>query len=213
MYLSKLLLNKNCAQARADLGNPYNMHRTIMRSFPTPLSEDERVLFRIEYAISGENAVVLVQSMEEPNWEKVEKLHNDYFAQEPMSRSLKTLKFKNGDLFRFRMRVTISKRVVYKNSGKSQRISLFSEQDRIEWLNRKAKNGGFSLMGERLVVRDAPYRNFLIKRENENFRATLNMVDVDGQLTVEDGEKFLECFMQGIGPAKGLGCGLVSLAK
>lgn len=213
MYLSKLFLNKSCAQARADLGNPHSMHRTIMRSFPTPLPENERVLFRIEYAIPGEDALVLVQSLEEPSWEKVEKQYHDYFAQEPKLRSIKALKFKNGGLFRFRMRVSISKRVVYQNSGKSQRISLFSEQDRIEWLNRKAKNGGFSLMSERLVIRDAPYRNFQIKKEKESLRVTLNMVDVDGQLVVEDGEKFLECFKQGVGPAKGLGCGLVSLAK
>ncbi len=48
MILSKLNLDITCSQAKKDLANPYSMHRTIMRAFPTPLPEEERVLFRVE---------------------------------------------------------------------------------------------------------------------------------------------------------------------
>jgi len=39
------------------------------------------------------------------------------------------------------------------------------------------------------------------------------MVDYEGVLQVVNVEKFLAVLRQGIGPAKGLGCGLLSLAR
>jgi CRISPR system Cascade subunit CasE len=103
--------------------------------------------------------------------------------------------------------------VKYKEDGKSKRISLFSEKDRVAWLERKAKMGGFSIDPAQLVVRDAPFRNFIIRGGKETHHATLNMVDVDGVLRVKDHERFIKTIEDGIGPAKGLGCGLISLAK
>jgi CRISPR system Cascade subunit CasE len=213
MYLSKLTLNTANIQARKDLGNPHEMHRTIMRAFPEALAQDERVLFRVENILDGQTPIVLVQSVGQANWDSIDSAFEGYFLQHPQSKTLADLCIQNGDVLRFRMRVSISKRVKYKDTGKSKRISLFSESDRTAWLKRKAKAGGFSLDDGRLIIRDAPYRNFAIKKPEQTHHATLNMVDVDGLLRVEVYELFIETLKNGIGPAKGMGCGLLSLAK
>lgn len=213
MYLSKLTLNTANSQARKDLGNPHEMHRTIMRAFPEPLPQDERVLFRVENIMDGPAPIVLVQSVGQPDWEAIDTAFNGYFSQAFEIKSLGDVCIDAGDVLRFRTRVSISKRVKYKDTGESKRISLFSEKDRAAWMERKAKAGGFSLDIGRLIIRDAPYRNFVIKNAQETHRATLNIVDVDGVLRVEDRTLFMETLKNGIGPAKGLGCGLISVAR
>ena len=213
MKLSKLTLNTGCEQARKDLGSPHNMHRTIMRAFPSPLPDEERVLFRAENTGDPGPPVVLVQSFTRPEWVNVEKMYEDYFACSPEVKSLDGLHINSGDMLRFRLRANPCKRVFYKNTGKRQRISLFSEEDRRDWLVRKAKNCGFSVIEERLLLRDAPYRTVFISKDEKTHKATFNMVDYDGLLSVVDPEKFLKCVCRGIGPAKGLGCGLLSFSR
>lgn len=213
MYLTKIVLNTHSIQARMDIGNPYNLHRTIMSAFPTPLPENERVLFRVEEYRMGEPPVVLVQSRNEPDWDNIEQKFGGYFLKFPLVKTLDKLKFEQGETLRFRVRANPSRRVTYKKTGKNQRISLFSEKDRRDWLVRKGIAGGFSVVEERLSVKDAPYRTVFINKEDETHKATLNMVDYDGFLKVENPQKFLESVQKGIGPAKGLGCGLLSLAR
>jgi len=212
MLLSKLNPNPGNQQARKDMGSPHNLHRTIMRAFPTPLPQDERVLFRVEAQDPGTFPVVLVQSIHAPDWSAVEQAHKDYFSTPPQIKTLDTIRIKAGAIYRFRLRANASKKVIYKSSQKSQRISLFSEKDRRQWLHRKAASSGFTVMDERLIIQDAPFRNFSIDIAGKAGRATINMVDYEGLLRVEDAHLLLKCISTGIGPAKGLGCGLLSLA-
>lgn len=213
MYLSKLVLNTGNAQVRQDLGNPHKFHRTIMRAFPFPIAKEERVLFRIENFERGAPPVVLVQSLLMPNWGNVEKEFIGYFSHTPGLKAIEGLEIITGDLFRFRLRANPTRRVLYKSSNKYQRISLFAEQDRKNWLIRKARVGGFSLIEDRLMVSDAPYRTFFLSKDDTTHKATINMVDFNGVLKIEYPEKFLTSIRTGIGPAKGLGCGLLSLAR
>lgn len=213
MFLSKLVLYSGNPQVRQDIGNPHKLHRTLMRAFPFPLAQNERVLFRIEIFKRGDPPVVLVQSLLKPNWESVEKEFAGYFSQLPAMKAIESLEINSGDIFLFRLRANPTRRVFYKSSKKYQRISLFAEHDRKDWLVRKGQAGGFSLMEDLLVVRDAPYRTFLFSKDDETHKATINMVDFDGLLSIEDPDKFLASIQSGIGPAKGLGCGLLSLAR
>lgn len=212
MYLSQLILDQAKKQVRRDLANPYEMHRTIMGAFPTPLPHDERVLFRIEPSERSDMPAVLVQSVYRPDWESVQQKKEGYFTQSPQVRSLDGLNINAGDRLRFRLRADPSKRVYYAKKEKSQRISLFSEKDRREWIVRKAEQSGFSIQSESLLICDAPYRTMFIPRAKETHKATINMVDFNGVLKVDDVEKLLFSLAQGIGPAKGLGCGMLSLS-
>lgn len=213
MYLSKLILNQAKIQVRRDLANPYEMHRTIMGAFPTPLPHDERVLFRIEPGERSDMPVVLVQSVYRPDWESVQQKNENCFTCPPQVRVLDGLNIKEGNWLRFRLRADPSKRVYYTHHEKSQRISLFSESDQREWLLRKGQECGFTIQQEYLLISAAPYRTLFILWDEKTHKAIINMVDYEGMLQVVDVEKVLTSLRQGIGPAKGLGCGLLSLAR
>ena len=61
MYLTRLTLDPRSAQARRDLGDAYEMHRTLVRAFvDSPQSEPPRFLWRLEASKdSGANPTVL----------------------------------------------------------------------------------------------------------------------------------------------------------
>ena len=75
MYLSRLILNPLCAQVRAELARPYEMHRTLSRAFPQDTFRKTRddsnaagVLFRVEESPRDNRIVVLVQSQIAQDW-------------------------------------------------------------------------------------------------------------------------------------------------
>jgi CRISPR system Cascade subunit CasE len=207
-----MVLNSSETKVKRDLANPYELHRTIMRAFPTPLPERERVLFRVENILDSGIPFVLVQSQNQPDWKKIEQQYSTYFSAAPQVKALQGLQIKNGDLLRFRLRANPTKRVLYESTQQSQRISLFSEEDRKQWLLRKSQISGFSINPETLLITDAPYRTIFIAKEDKTYKATINMVDFNGVLKVDDVEKLLLSLARGIGPAKGLGCGMLSLS-
>lgn len=213
MYLSRMVLNPSEMQVKRDLASPYELHRTIMRAFPTPLPEGERILFRVENIVDSGISFVLVQSQNQPEWEKITQVYSNYFSEPPQIKSLQSLQVKNGDLLRFRLRANPTKRVLYESTQRNQRISLFSEEDRKQWLHNKAKKGGFFIHLESLLITPAPYRTIFIAKEDKKHKATINMVDYNGVLKVDNWDTLKCCVTQGIGPAKGLGCGLLSLAR
>ena len=78
MYLTRLTLDPRSAQARRDLADAYEMHRTLARAFVTDEhSSPVRFLWRLE---AGSNAwaspVVLVQSAQVGDWSALQVLPN-----------------------------------------------------------------------------------------------------------------------------------------
>ena len=80
MYLSRLILNGRSREARRDLANCHDLHRTVLRAFPDlpadPAATGEArarlgVLFRLESDGRTGAARVLVQSRERPDWSRL----------------------------------------------------------------------------------------------------------------------------------------------
>lgn len=205
MYLSKLTLNPRSRQANLDKANPYELHRSIMRAFPVFDHEVERVLFRLD----GERLdQLLVQSTLSPDWAA---LQEDYLLGIPHIKSLDDFVLSSGQLLRFRLRANPSKR----HPQSRKRVGLYSEQDRLEWLQRKGQQHGFSISPDHVSLHPTFWREFNLpsQEKGKKQRATFNFVDFEGLLTVENPETLNLAVRQGIGSAKGLGCGLLSLAR
>ena len=219
MFLSQLVMNPLNWKARTDLSNPYELHRSLMRGFPSPLDPQERVLFRLDINLrhSGQGAKVLVQSIFSPDWSPLVN-KDDYLLQEPEVRSLDGLRFIGGQVLRFRLRANPSKRIA--KSGR--RAGIYQEEDRRIWLKRKADQSGFDFAEDALIVHEAEFHSFKAHKERLNnpsglqnrvINMTVNIVDYEGLLQVIDPDGFYESLKEGIGPAKGLGCGLLSVAR
>lgn len=204
MYLSNLILNPRSRQANIDKGNPYELHRSLMLAFPAFDHEQERVLFRLEMGPANQ---VLVQSTLNPDWSR---LAENYLVKPPEIKTL-GLAFEPGQTLRFRLRANPSRR----DPKSHKRVGIYSEADCLSWLRRKGEQHGFSFEPEAVVVTGTNWRQFPLgsKEGGQRRQGTFNFQDFNGQLRIVDPERLLDSVRQGIGPAKGLGCGLLSLAK
>jgi CRISPR system Cascade subunit CasE len=89
-------------------------------------------------------------------------------------------------------------------------VGLYREEDQVDWLRRKGDQGGFRLLsahaGQDTVVGGA------IQRDSGRHHLHLLAVRFDGLLQVTDPDRLRETVQTGIGSAKGLGFGLLSLS-
>jgi CRISPR system Cascade subunit CasE len=204
MHLSKLILNPSPAarQVLRDLASPYEMHRTILRAFP---SHDDggpgRVLFRLEPPTPDQPPVVLVQSDKPPKWDALDALPGYLLSAEvkQFDPGLPT-----GRKLRFRLRANPT----VKRDGK--RHGLLDDQAQFAWLIRKGQASGFHPMD--FTVRRSG--NLTSRRSSDDgpSRQTHLAVDYEGILEVTDAEAFTKALAAGIGPAKAFGFGLLSIA-
>ena len=202
MYLSRLLLNPRLRRVQKEQAAPYEFHRTLMRGFPERLPADERVLYRIDVEPDTGVVVVLVQSHHEPDWRPLEQITGYLLdmAQNPAIKRFDPV-FSTGQRLAFRLRANPT----VKRQGK--RHGLYQEQDQLAWLERKASSGGFVVNA--VWTRDAGTVTGLTAQRH---RLKMLAVQFDGVLAVADSQLFLSVLQRGIGPGKGLGFGLLSVA-
>jgi CRISPR system Cascade subunit CasE len=227
VFVSKLVLNPRNRQARCDLTQPYEMHRTLMNSYPHARVESRcDLLFRVEPSKSGP-PIVLVQTRDASDWSR---LSPGYLLEAAETKPL-TLGVAPGHRLRFRLRANPTKKIgtaskVERLAGKKdngQRKALFREVDQVAWLLNKAEHDGFRIPGKWLQneegVQVPSFRVDVIPEgwvrcsKNGHTDGRFFAVRFDGLLEVTDPGAFLETVRAGIGSAKGLGFGLLSLAR
>jgi CRISPR system Cascade subunit CasE len=209
MYLSRLILNPRSRRVQKEVANLYEMHRSIMRAFPEDLDAGtERVLFRLGNSPTSGGLGLLVQSLTSPNWSWLaEAGARGYLlpTDEP-SPWVKhfDLNLAPSQVLAFRLRANPTVR------RKGKRLGLYRWEDQLQWLTRKAEQGGFRL----LSARSSSQRILggQVHRKGESHRLRLLSVQFDGLLQVTDPARLHESVKEGVGSAKGLGFGLLSLA-
>lgn len=220
MYLSRLVFDPWNREARRDLASAYELHKTLLsRGFDGVAKPDVgRVLFRVDADPRGASPpVVLVQSDREPCW-----------ADLPAGRLLEAAEckaydphFGAGQRLRFRLRANPSKRVAAGNPtlGEScggQRVGLLREADQLRWLLGKAAGGGFVVPGawaDGVPNFDADAQpEGRVPNGKPGFEGWFVSVRFEGHLTVTDPAAFRALLESGVGPAKGYGFGLLSVA-
>lgn len=208
MYLSQLVLNSRSRIVLNDLSDPYELHRTIMSGFPEVLPEGERILFRVEIQNSEPVLSVLVQSRTPPDWSGLEQ--RGYLRR---SAAVKTFEFQPeiGQTYIFRLAANPTKRLKGDGEKDGPRVGLQKEEDQLDWLRRKGEQNGFSVLSARASRQDRPDGVKYIQGKKNHIRCLV--ICFNGLLTVTDPMAFRQACMQGVGSAKGLGCGLLSLAK
>lgn len=217
MYLSRLLLNSRARQVQREMGDPYQLHRTIMSAFPTTLSAEERVLHRLDNNSQTGQVTLLVQSQTAPDWQTLNT--KDYLLpvdpfndlENPAVKML-LLTFTVGQRLSFRLRANPIKRLFRDipeyNLKKGQRIGLFKEEEQLTWLQDKGKEqGGFLI--EDVTIRNEGFSGGWTKEQHKLKHFS---VQFDGVLQVTDPAAFLTAIQAGIGSGKAFGFGLLSVA-
>lgn len=214
MYLSRLILNPRNRRVQREVAEPYQMHRSIMHAFPDSLGEGtERVLFRLETTRTGA-LTLLVQSLALPDWSWLaEPEARGYLLPvgepNPAVKSF-DLNLAPGQVLAFRLRAnpTVKRRF---DEETHKRVGLYREEEQVEWLKRKGERGGFRVLSVRTSNQDSI--NGYIRHDEERHKLKLLAVQFDGLLQVTDPDRLREAVRQGVGSGKGLGFGLLSLAR
>lgn len=204
MHLTRLTLDPRSSQARRDLGDAYEMHRTLARAFVADtLSLPARFLWRLE---AGSNTwatpVVLVQTAAEADWSALQALPN--YLQRPVeSKRLVLAELIKGEgCYRFRLQgnPTITRQ--------GKRYGLVGEAEQLGWLKRQGERHGFNVEAALVTASDV-----LACRNKEEGRISLQRVCFEGTLQVHNLDVFSRALTMGIGPAKAFGCGLLSVVR
>lgn len=204
MNLTRLTLDPRSAQARRDLADAYDMHRTLVRAFVANDGEAPlRFLWRLEAGANPwASPTLLVQSREPGNWDTLESLPG--YLQRPAE-------CKEVDLdalvrpeqhYRFRLQAnpTVSR------DGK--RYGLAGESEQLAWLQRQGERHGFALQTALVSASD-----LFDSRRKGGAAVIVQRACFEGVLQVTSGDALRAALFDGIGPAKAFGCGLLSLAR
>ena len=200
MYLSKVMIKgKSCR-------NHYEIHRVLWRMFSEDVNAGRDFLFRVEKS-TRQQVELLMQSMRQP------------VSKSPNAELLATrdypLKLTEGQRVRFLLIAnpvkTINDKKGRKNAKgevKKCRVPLIDESEQRLWIARKL---GDSAQLE--VLTSANRLPLYFKKSKANMAGKIQSVGFQGILQVAKPTILKEIIINGIGPAKAFGCGLLSLAK
>jgi CRISPR system Cascade subunit CasE len=94
-------------------------------------------------------------------------------------------------------------------SRAGRRVALLRDDDRLDWLDRKAASAGFSIARDRVRLQNT--RVWRWHRGDEMARH--DGVDFEGILTVTNPASFVAALNSGIGTARAFGFGMLSVAR
>lgn len=205
MFLSKLTLNPHHPQARRDLSDAYEMHRTLARAFaPDAEAVPARFLWRLERGTDYQpSSVVLVQSAQPADWSALNAFPG--YADEIHANKTVDLEILIQPGARYRFRLLANPTV----TREGKRYGLTREHEQLAWIVRQGERHGFSVLGcvrganERLQVRQGRGGNHI----------TLHTALFDGLLRADAPEILRQSVLNGFGHGKAMGLGMLSLAR
>jgi len=222
MYLSRLILNPRHRRVQSELARPYELHRSILSAFPTPLPSEERVLYRLESDASGGRLALLVQSESAPDWRWAEEAGGYLLAGTRAQVKQFDLALRVGQVLAFRLRAnpTVKKKshgpADERQHNNGIRLGLAKEEDQRAWLERKGEQHGFRVLRAQIIPEGMQIGAQPVSEDRDasvpRRRLAHLAVRYEGLLQVTDPDLVGEAVRNGIGSAKGFGFGLLSLA-
>lgn len=227
MYLSRLILNPRSRQVQHELADPYELHRTVSSAFPGGMFKAERtednatnVLFRVDLHPRTRIPTLLVQSRQLPIWDFISAEKKDYLLGEsdlpldvenPAVKEM-NLQLREGQTLAFRLRANPTVKKDREGKKQGRRVGLIREEDQQKWLARKLESAGAALVNVNIVNEQFTHGKLFVEKEKEK-RLNFLSVQFDGVLQVKDSDNLMNSIFTGFGSAKGLGFGLLSLAR
>lgn len=227
MYLSRLILNPRSRQVHRELADPYELHRTVCKAFPNANYTDNEplgILFRLDLHPRTRIPTLLVQSRQEPDWVFLSIDRKNYLLGEndlplevknPDTKEI-DLQLREEQVLAFRLRANPTfKKTIEKEGGEKHkmRLGIFKEEDQRKWLERKFGSAGAELLAVSVLNDQFVRGKLFAEKENKEKQMRFLSVQFDGMLQVKDPEQLVKTIYSGFGSAKGLGFGLLSLAR
>lgn len=226
MHLSRIQINPARRGGQKLLGSPQAMHAAVLSSFPQAGDERGRVLWRVDrddhktwLYVTSRPRPDFAHIVEQAGWSTTQ----DGWDVRPYTNLLSALA--DGQTWGFRVTAnpTRSTRRAGRLTGAapsgtdgepiaSKRYGHVTVDQQLDWFAQRTAQWGFDV-AERDGVQDIVVHD----RRTERFQragqtVTIAKATFDGVLTVTDAEALRHALIAGLGPAKGYGCGLLTLA-
>lgn len=225
MYLSRIQINEARRGGRKLLGSPQAMHAAVLAAFPQSAEDRGRVLWRVDR--SDHQRWLYVVSRPEPDFAHVVEqagwpTTQDTWAVRPYAPLLDRLAAGQTWAFRLTANPTRTSSATTVADGvpvvpqpgqgspkRGKRYAHVTVAQQLEWLLARAPRCGFTVPEpDTVVVHDRRTERFT----RRGATVTIAKATYDGHLTVDDPDALRRTLTDGVGPAKGYGCGLLTLA-
>lgn len=222
-YFSRVSIDPasiNAAQLAKDVCvNAYREHQHLWQLFDADADAERDFLFRREQPASGFPRFYLLSRRQPRHSNNVWQIDTkDY---QPAIRSGQQLAFNlrvnpvitrrdaQGRQCRHDVVMDLKHRTDFKKLAVNERplLNVLVQQAGLEWLQSRAERHGFSFVPEQVHVDD--YQQHRAAKKGGQKPIRYSTLDFTGLLTVTDVAGFQQALIQGIGPAKAFGCGLL----
>jgi len=215
MYLSRVELNVYRRTTIGAIESPQIMHAAVMASFASD-ALNERVMWRLDRI--GAVTYLLVQSQKRPDFRHI----IDQFGWPDSEQSYDTLeydpfldKLEPGQRWRFRLTANPTKSIkATDTSTRGKVVPHVTVDQQVQWLIDKTPERGFEIVASE----DGVFNLDVVNREIKKFKRsdqniTLHLATFEGILEIKDDVQFKETITNGIGRAKGYGCGMLTIGR
>lgn len=214
MYLTRFEINPQRRAARLLLASPQRLHAAVLAAFPSARrepSDQGRVLWRVDQR--GNQVLLYIASPHEPDLTHLVEDAGWPATQGWTARPYTPLldRLAAGDLWAFRL--TANPVHTPRGSDKPKRYGHVTAAWQTRWLLDRVSKHGFTVPVTEHKEPDVAVRGRRTWRfTRQGSTVTLSVAVFEGRLEVTDPGALRHALTHGIGPAKGYGCGLLTLA-
>lgn len=201
MYLTKINMDLRNRSVQQGFRDCTDMHRNIQKIFNSSRL-DSHVLYRLVSKRHKLSAYIM--SSVPVNEDMIDSRSGFSFAGCRCMDDFER-KIADGNVYRFDLVAFPSKKKSFNGAKNSKRCFLYDSTEQIEWLTRKGELCGFVLNS---VCADKYGSISSIKKEQ---KLRFNPVHFYGSLTITDREAFINSWINGIGPEKAYGMGMLMI--
>lgn len=219
MYLSRLTLAEGAIgqpELWRTFSSPYAVHQAIWRLFPRAAGEERDFLYRLD-TVGGRPQVFTLAAREpQPSslWrQETKKVAPDLRSGDRLEVSVRVNPVVMRERLRHDVVMDLKKRLGWKElpPAEREREAELVQRAMSEWLAARAERCGIAVHG----VRAEGYRSERFAKPGAAAKkpVVIGLCDLELQVEVSDPARLLETWKQGLGPAKGFGCGLMLLKR
>jgi CRISPR system Cascade subunit CasE len=215
MHLTRFEINPQRRDARSLLASPQRLHAAILAAFPSsrPESGEGRILWRLD-AGPHDHLLYIASPLEPDLTHLAESVGRPTYGWQTKDYRPFLDKLAPGDRWAFRLRANPIHNAAGTDKGtRGKRLPHVTAAHQTNWFLQRAQRAGFTVADGTAGAPDLVLRDRRVVRFDRRGRTvTLTTALFEGTLIVEDAAALRTTLVSGIGPGKGYGCGLLTLA-
>lgn len=215
MHLTRFEINPARRAARELLASPQKLHASVLAAFPESreVPDEGRLLWRVDPG--AHDAVLYIVSPDKPDLTHlVEAVGRPTYGWQTRDYGPFLERLATGDRWAFRLCANPVYNVPAAGGGRGKRVGHVTAEQQTDWFLRAAIRHGLAVADGSAGEPDLVLRSRRTLRFTRKDRlVTLSTALFEGTLRVEDPVALRTALIGGIGPGKGYGCGLMTLAE